>query len=450
MTEIVTLVDILVVAIILMVIMVSKFKIHPFIALCSVAFMMGIAGGVAPKRVLDVLTEGFGSICKSIGLLIIFGAVTGTMLERSGAIMSMTNAILRKFEGRTSPMLMSVIGWFVCIPAFCDSGFVIISPLNKTLAKRGGANTATLAIALSTGLYATHTLMPPTPGPLAAAQNLQADLLTLTLLGAVVSACAALTGYIYAIKVGPLLKTSDTVDAALEEALSRRSDLPSPATAFAPVVIPILLISVNAVIRYPTILDKFAAYPDLVKTAELLGTPVFASFIGMLLCFPLVPSLSEEVVSGWVRRGLLEGSEIIMITAAGGSLGAIIAEMKVGDYIGNTLVKYQWGVFLPFIISVAIKTAQGSSTVALITTSRIVYPLLDSLGLASPMGAVLATLAIGSGSMVVSHANDSYFWVVSQFSGMDITTAYKAQTLATLLEGITGCFAVWLLSLVLL
>lgn len=433
-----------------MIVMVSNFKIHPFIALCTVAFLMGIAGGLPAMRVLDVLTRGFGDTCKSIGLLIIFGAIIGTMLERSGAVISIANAIMRWFGSRALPMLMSTIGWFVCIPAFCDSGFVIISPVNRALARRGGANIATLSIALSTGLYATHTLMPPTPGPLAAAGVLRADILTLTMTGLLVSGCAAFVGYIYAIKIGPLLKVDCAAETSAEEALLSRTKPPSALMSFVPVVIPILLISVSAIIRYPAIRGLFDKYPAFVRTVELLGTPVFASFIGLLFCIPLVPQLGEEVMNGWVKKGLLEGSEIIMITAAGGSLGAIIAELKVGEYIGNTLVKYQWGVFLPFIISVAIKTAQGSSTVAMIATSNIVYPLMSSLGLDSRMGAVLATLAIGSGAMVVSHANDSYFWVVSQFSGMDVATAYKAQTLATLLEGLTGCFVVWLLSLALL
>ena len=139
-----------------------------------------------------------------------------------------------------------------------------------------------------------------------------------------------------------------------------------------------------------------------------------------------------------------------MITAAGGSLGAIITATKVGDTIGAQLAHFDLGIFLPFIISAALKTAQGSSTVALITTSTIVAPLLTSLGLGTPMGAVLATLAIGCGSMVVSHANDSYFWVVTQFSDMDVGTAYRAQTLATLIEGVVGVGAVWGLSLILL
>jgi GntP family gluconate:H+ symporter len=139
-----------------------------------------------------------------------------------------------------------------------------------------------------------------------------------------------------------------------------------------------------------------------------------------------------------------------MITAAGGSLGAILAVTKIGNYLGQSLAQYNLGIFLPFLIAAALKTAQGSSTVALITTSTIVFPLLQSLGLASPMGAVLATMAIGAGSMMVSHANDSYFWVVSQFSGMSADVAYKAQTMATFVMGLAAMLTVWLLTVILL
>jgi GntP family gluconate:H+ symporter len=125
----------------------------------------------------------------------------------------------------------------------------------------------------------------------------------------------------------------------------------------------------------------------------------------------------------------------------------MLAATKIGDYLGQSLAQFNLGIFLPFVIAAALKTAQGSSTVSLITTSTIVFPLLGSLGLASPMGAVLATMAVGCGSMIVSHANDSYFWVVSQFSGLSVSTAYRTQTMATLVQGLVGIATVWVLHL---
>jgi GntP family gluconate:H+ symporter len=444
------LVAILIAAIVIMVIMISKFKIHPFVSLFTVALLMGLSAGMPMLDVVNTITTGFGNTCRSIGIVILFGTIIGAMLEQSGAALTMADSILKTVGPKRPALAMNIIGWIVSIPVFCDSGFVILSSLNKSLSKRSGVKMATMAIALSTGLYATHTLVPPTPGPIAAAGNLHADLGLVILWGIIASIPAALAGYAYAVTVGSKLEVDEVEGPTFEELVAKHSHLPSVTRAFAPIVVPLILIGFSSVINYPSVLEQIGKGTTLHNVASFVGNPVIALFIGLLLCLLLVPKITEEVTNGWIGTGIKDGATIIMITAAGGSLGAIIAATKVGDYIGAELAQYQMGIFLPFIISAALKTAQGSSTVALITTSTIVYPLLESLGLGSPMGAVLATLAIGSGSMVVSHANDSYFWVVTQFSNMKVSTAYRAQTAATFVEGIVGAAAVWVLSLVLL
>ncbi len=156
------------------------------------------------------------------------------------------------------------------------------------------------------------------------------------------------------------------------------------------------------------------------------------------------------MLSNWVGQGIKDAAAIIFITAAGGSLGALLAASKIADYLGASLAVFNLGIFLPFVIAAALKTAQGSSTVSLITTSAIIYPMLGTLGLASPTGAVLATMAVGCGAMVVSHANDSYFWVVSQFSDLKVNLAYKCQTLGTLVQGLVGIAVVYVLKIVLI
>jgi GntP family gluconate:H+ symporter len=434
-----------------MVVMISKFKVHPFVSLFTVALLMGLAAGMPMLDVVSTITTGFGNTCRSIGIVILFGTIIGAMLEQSGAALTMADSILRVVGPKRPALAMNIIGWIVSIPVFCDSGFVILASLNKSLSKRSGVKMATMAIALSTGLYATHTLVPPTPGPIAAAGNLHADLGLVILWGIVASIPAALAGYAYAVTAGSKLEVEEIGEGpTFEELMAKHTHLPSAGKAFAPIVVPLILIGISSVVNYPSVLEKVGKGTALHNAASFIGNPVIALFAGLLLCLLLVPKITEEVTNGWIGTGIKDGATIIMITAAGGSLGAIIAATKVGDFIGAALAQYRMGIFLPFIISAALTTAQGSSTVALITTSTIVYPLLQSLGLDSPIGAVLATLAIGSGSMVVSHANDSYFWVVTQFSNMKVGTAYKAQTIATLLEGIVGAAAVWVLSLALL
>jgi len=444
------LVFILFAAIVVMVVMISKFKFNPFFALFTVALLMGLAARMPALDVVNTIATGFGNTARSIGIVILFGTIIGVMLEQSGAAITMADYILAKIGQKRPALAMSIIGYIVSIPVFCDSGFVILSSLNKSLSKRSGVNMATMAIALSTGLYATHTLVPPTPGPIAAAANLQADLGMVILFGLIVSIPAMLTGYFYAVTAGSKLQVENIEGPTFEELKAKFDRLPTVRQAFAPIVVPLILIAFSSVINFPTVLEIVGRDSGLHKFSSFVGHPISALFIGVLLCFSLPPKITEEVSSGWIGSGVKEGATIIMITAAGGSLGAIIAATKVADYIGITLAQYELGIFLPFIISAGLKTAQGSSTVALITASTIMFPLLGSLGLGSPMGAVLTTLAIGCGSMVVSHANDSYFWVVSQFSNMKVNTAYKAQTVATLLEGLAGIAAVWALSLILL
>ena len=280
-----------------------------------------------------------------------------------------------------------------------------------------------------------------------AANTLGADLGQVIMWGIVVSIPAVLAGYIYAILAGPRLPADTQEGETYEELKAKFGALPSGLKSFAPIIVPLILIGVSSVVSYPTVLAQIGGKETtLFAVTSFIGNPVIALSVGVILCFFLPPKVSEEVTNGWIGRGVREGANIIMITAAGGSLGAIIAASKVGDYIGATLAANNFGIFLPFVIAAALKTAQGSSTVALITTSTIIAPMLGSLGLADGMGPVIATLAVGCGSMVASHANDSYFWVVSQFSDMDLKTAYKAQTAATLVEGLVGILAVYGLS----
>lgn len=438
---------ILVIAILFIVVMISRFKVHAFLALLLSAFLVGLAAGMEPIKVVQEVAKGFGGTTERIGIVIIAGTIIGVMLERSGAALTMAETILKRVGEKRPALAMSIIGYIVSIPVFCDSGYVILSALNKSLAKRTGISMATMAVALSTGLYATHTLVPPTPGPIAAANALRADLGMVIIMGLVVAIPVAMAGYFWATKYANRFEISDQTGMSYEELLAQHVRLPGAFASFAPIIFPILLIALKSFANFPSFPFGKGALKGLL---DFIGDPMVALLLGVALCLFLVPKLNEEVLSGWVGQGIKDSAAIIMITAAGGSLGALLAATKIGGYLGQSLAQFNLGIFLPFVIAVALKTAQGSSTVSLITTATIVFPLLGSLGLASPLGAVLATMAIGCGSMVVSHANDSYFWVVSQFSGMKVDIAYRCQTMATLVQGITGMAVVWLLHLILL
>lgn len=434
-------------AIVMIVVLISRFKLHAFLALLAASFFVGIAAGMNPVDVSKTIMKGFGGTAEKIGIVIIAGTIIGVFLERTGAALTMAETVLRWVGEKRPALAMSIIGYITSIPVFCDSGFVILSALNKSLSKKTGVSMATMATALATGLYATHTLVPPTPGPIAAANNLHADLGTVIVVGLLVAIPVTLAGYLWATKFASQYKIVAESSVSFEELLARHQSLPGAVAAFTPLVLPILLIALKSVANFPSLpFDN----GTLKAGIDFCGEPMVALLVGMACCFPLVPKMNEEVLTGWIGEGLKDSAAIIMITAAGGSLGALLAASKIADYLGSSLAAFNLGILLPFVIAAALKTAQGSSTVALITTSTIVYPLLDTLGLASPMGAVLATMAVSCGAMIVSHANDSYFWVVSQFSGMKVDVAYKCHSLGTLVQGLVGIAVVYVLTLLML
>ena len=438
---------ILAVAIVMIVLLISRFKVHAFLALLAASFFVGFAAGMNPIDVTKTIMKGFGGTVERIGIVIIAGTIIGVFLEQTGAALTMAETVLKWVGAKRPALAMSIIGYITSIPVFCDSGFVILSALNKSLSKKSGVSMAVMATALSTGLYATHTLVPPTPGPIAAANNLHADLGMVIFIGLIVAIPVTIAGYLWATKFASQYDVIAETSVSYEELLEKFKTLPSAFSAFTPLVLPIVLIGLASVAYFP---GKPFGDGSLKLAINFIGEPMNALLLGFFSCFLLVPKLNEEVLSNWVGQGIKDAAAIIFITAAGGSLGALLAASKIADYLGASLAVFNLGIFLPFVIAAALKTAQGSSTVSLITTSAIIYPMLGTLGLASPTGAVLATMAVGCGAMVVSHANDSYFWVVSQFSDLKVNLAYKCQTLGTLVQGLVGIAVVYVLKIVLI
>lgn len=449
------------------VLMTTRWKLHPFLALLSAALIAGFAYGLPGNEIVAVIGDGFGGILGYIGLVIALGTIIGVMLERSGAALTMAEVIIRLIGPRFPTLTMSLIGYLVSIPVFCDSGYVILNSLKNAVAARMKVSVTAMSVALATGLYATHTFVPPTPGPIAAAGNLglSQNLGLVIMVGLVVALITALVGMLWANR---FLKLDDSQAGLLtaseqpaENADSQvdlddpfaaykkdNGELPSALKAFAPIVVPIVLICIGSLASFPT--QPFGG--GIVQaTFTFLGQPLIALAVGLICAVSLLtPGQRLEQLQSRVSEGIVAAAPILLITGAGGAFGAVLKATPLGDYLGATLSGLGLGLFMPFLVAAALKTAQGSSTVALVTTSALVAPMLASLGLDSEMGRVLVVMAIGAGAMTVSHANDSFFWVVTQFSRMSVSLAYRAQTLATLVQGLTGMLVVWLLSLVLL
>jgi len=454
----------LLVAVLFIVLGTARWKLHPFLALLLAAFGVGLFGGLPGSETITAITEGFGGTLGSIGIVIAAGTVIGVMLERSGSTRVIANLVIRSIGKARSALAMSITGSIVSIPVFCDSGFVILSPLNRSLASESKQSLATFAVALSMGLYTTHVFVPPTPGPIAAAGTLEADIGSVILLGLCVTVPVIIVTYLFAGYIGSriYIDPSKPVTADMEKeedagTVPGNDDLryeaqsyqPSSITALLPILVPMLLIALGSIAGLPS-----APFGEgwIIEVIGFLGDPNTALIIGVFLAFrTITPAMRGPKVYGeWVGEGLKSAGTIILITGAGGAFGSVLRATEIGVFLGEVLANWNIGIFLPFLIAAALKTAQGSSTVAIITAASIMLPLLPGAGMAEGLGPVLVTLAIGAGAMTVSHANDSYFWVVSQFSGMDVSQAYRLQTAGSAVAGFTGMAVIFLLSLFLI
>ena len=443
------LVALLLVSVLFIVISTSKFHFHPFLALLFAAVGFGLCARMPLGEIVNSINDGFGKTLGSIGIVIIAGVIIGTFLEHSGGAFRIAERILKIIGQKHVPLAMGIIGYFVSIPVFADSGFVILTPLNRALAKKSRISLVGPAIALATGLTATHCLVPPTPGPIAAAGILGADLGLVILFGLIVSSFALVAGWIFATKFASRIYIDPNPDLSEEDIEAKLTEAPSAFKSMTPIIVPIFLIVIRSVSDFPTHPLGEGNFKYIIG---FIGEPVIALLIGLLLAFRLPKKLEMRMLSttGWVGQAMLNAAIIIMITGAGGSFGMVLRNSPIAGVIGSTLSTANLGIWLPFIIAAAIKSAQGSSTVALITTASLMEPLMPSLGFEGGVAKALAVLSVGAGSMVVSHANDSFYWVVTQMTRMDVKTGYKTHTCATLIIGVTSILTIWIISLIVL
>ena len=477
------------------VVIVLATRLDAFIALLLASIVTGIVAGQDLLSIIDSITTGFGDTLASIGIVIGLGVGIGKILEVSGAADSLARAFLSAFGKGREPWAMGTVGSLVSIPVFCDSGYVIMNPLARSIARVKKGGYVTLALALGCGMTLTHHMVPPTPGPLAATGILGADIGSVILAGLVFTVCLLPVVVIYARWIGPKLEpvlnsavkyevygtiataagppsagSAGTVDtltgddanasaragsnnSATDEGHEEDSDTaasakkPGALLGFLPLIVPLLLIVANTV---STAIDKNAqgelsgdAYEPSAWVAPLafLGNPVVALIIGLVLAvYTLLPRRTKNnTVQSWLADGAASAGLILLITGAGGSFGLVLRESGVGDALAEAIASISLPALLvPFLIASLVRLAQGSGTVAMITAASVTAPLIAPLGL-SPLVAVMACTA---GSMVFSYFNDSYFWVVTRFTGLDGINAIKGWS------GITT--AVWICSLPLL
>lgn len=438
---------ILVLTIAFIVISTARFKLHPFLALVFAALGYGLFTGMPLDQIVTSVNNGFGNTIGSIGIVIVAGCIIGQFLEESGGAYVMARSVLSVTGQKRVPLAMLLMGYFISIPVFADSGFVVLTPLNRAMSKKAGVTLASTAIALSLGLTITHCLVPPTPGPIAAASIMDANLGFVIMTGVIASIASAVAAYVFVTRYANRIIIDPSPNDTEEEIERKVADAPSAFKSFVPVVVPLVLIVLKSVSDLPSLPFGDGTFHTVIG---FIGAPVVALLIGMLLSFTLPKKLESQMLgaSGWVGKALVSASSIILITAAGGSFGTILRDSGIANVLGDALAQANLGIWLPFIIAAALKTAQGSSTVAIITTASLLAPLMASLGVETELGKALAVTALCSGAMVVSHANDSMFWVVTQMSGMNVKTGYRLHTLGTLVSGLSAMVITWIVYII--
>ena len=441
-----------VLAIIIMIVAISKYKVHPFLSIMSVSLILALVAGIPLGDIANVIGAGFSGTFSSIGIVIILGALIGTVLEQTGAALKLADMVVKLVGQKNPELAIELMGWVVSIPVFCDSGFVILNPIRQAMVRRTKTSSVAMTVALSAGLYISHVFIPPTPGPIAAANTLGIgdNLLLVMGLGVAASILPLIAGLIFAKAVGKKVKsadeTSDTGETVktYEELVASYGQLPGGFNALAPIIVPIILMALGSI-------ASMAGWTGVAfDLFNFLGKPIIALAVGTICAvIQLATTKKLDKFYDMTNDTLKVTGPILFVTAAGGVLGKVIATSDMVNFITeHATVLGSVGIFFPFLLAAILKSAQGSSTVAITTTAGIVAPLLGAMGFTTPAEIALVVMAIGAGAMTVSHANDSYFWVVTNFGQMTPEQGYETQTMLTLILGLSSMVGIFILSLI--
>lgn len=412
------------IGILALILMILKTKIHVFLALIIASVIVGIVGGLEPTATVSAITSGFGGTLGSIGIIIGFGVMMGKMLELSGAAEKMALTFLKLFGKGREEWALSITGFLVSIPIFCDSGFVILSPLAKALSKKTKKSIVALSIALAGGLVITHSLVPPTPGPLGVAGTFGVDVGKFILMGIALAIPMAIVVTLYGKFMNKKIYQLPGEEAdswirpgyqkpSYEDIFDKDHQTPSAFLSFLPLIVPIILILLNTVLNALKLTEGF--YSILI----FLGQPVIAVAIGLLISiYTLTRGQKRENVIKELEDSMKSAGIIIFVTGGGGALGQVIKTAGVGDYIAKGMAATSIPIIiLPFLIATLVRFVQGSGTVAMITAAGITAPIVEAAGGNMLLGAFAACI----GSLFFSYFNDSFYWVVNRLSGITET-----------------------------
>lgn len=431
----------LIIVLILLIVSVSRWKWHPFLALLIASLGLGLLLGLGGKETVDVLLQGFSNTMKWIAVVVILGAFIGEVLRETGGALRISDAVVRLTGPKKLPWAMGFTGYLVSIPVFVDVAYIVLQPVTEALAVRSKKPVLVIGLALTAGLTVSHTLIPPTPGPLAVASLLGVNIGRMLLINVVVGIFAMAGGILFA---SYLCKNQwlDYDKKLLEEGTGEgkpenTENLNQPVIMdLLPIIIPIVLMAVGA----------FYSGAEGSLMAEVLGfisTPMIAVLIGAAIAgLQYNRSESKSGVNRLVEQAIVKSALVIMITGAGGAFGYVIRESGIQDSLGAFFGELPFlGFLLPFLIAAVLTTATGSITVSLIGSASIVGPLVPTL----PYSPELIAALIGCGSFCVFHANSSFFWLLNRLHEVPVNVLYRTYTRQSLAMGLAGLLGVLLL-----
>ena len=419
----------------------SKWKLNAFVSLFLVSLFLAIA--VMPgKNVITIMKDGFGSTMASTGFLIILGAIIAIILDKTGAAHTLARFILSKTGERNAAAALGITGFIAGMSIFCDSGFIILSGLAKSFSAKTKIAMPFIAGVLGCSLYSVHCLIPTHPGALAAAGIIDVSIGNLVVAGITFAIPGFFVSYFWV----KWMTNGKAYPPASESEIKLSEDertYPPVLLSFLPIVVPLVLIATGSLLN----ILEFGSTNVLGRLFVFTGQPIIALLFGVAFALLLLSNKKMKTINSVFETAIEKAGPILIVTAAGGMFGMIIKETGIGATVGVSLSKTGLGLVVPFGIAAILKTAQGSSTVAIITAASIVAPMLPLLELNSEAGKLFTMLAMGAGSMMVSHANDSYFWVITKFSDIHADITLRVYSTATAIMGVTVFTCAWIVYL---
>lgn len=421
----------------LLLFLIAKWKWHVFFALLIPILLFGVLPGIQRNNFIDAFETGFGNTLGSIGVVIVLGSIIAEALKHTGAIQVITRSMVNLIGSNRMPLALTMTGFVLGIAIFSDVAYVILNPLVHSAAKAMGVSIAMMSTGLIGALQLTHAIVPPTPGPLAAAAIVGADIGATIVFGSLACLVGAIASWAWGVYVaGPRIKTAPSDEFDGRELDSGEQEPPGTLSSYMPIVIPIALIGSQSVVNL--VLDE----GHLLRTIfSYLGWPVIALAVGVWLAYRNIKTKDarEQAKDKWVEAALRSSAMILVVTGLGGSLSVILRGTPAVDYIAMLFTDYALPtIALPFVIGVVGNLITGSTTVGVITAASLVAPMLGTLGL-SPEAAMLSG---ASGSVIIKYVNSSYFWVCTSLTRLSAADAVFAYGGVTLVGGIASFAAV--------